>query len=90
MLLVAEANGKKYFLGQNDQELNACLATYPVDNPTAWHTGCGSAGTREGEILKTYGPDQEASILDSDGYDTKDLEEAGWTKIHDNILVSDG
>jgi hypothetical protein len=90
VLLVAEANGKKYFLGQDDQELRACLGTFPVNNPTGWHSGCVSAGTREGEILKTYGPDQEASILVTDGYDTKELEQSGWTKIHENILVSDG
>lgn len=89
VLLVAEANGKKYFLGQDDQKLRACLGTFPVDNPAGWHSGCASAGTPKGEILKTYGPDQEASILVTDGYDTKELETSGWTLIHDNILVSD-
>lgn len=90
VLLVAEVNDKKYFLGQDDQQLLACLGTLPANNRTGWHTGCASTGTRGGEILKTYGPDQEASILVSDGYDTRELEASGWTKIHDNILVSGG
>lgn len=90
VLLVAEANGKKYFLGQDAQGLTACLATFPADNPAGWHTGCTTGGTREGELVKTSGPDQESSILVSDGYDTRELEASGWTRIHDNILVSDG
>lgn len=90
VLLVAEANGKKYFLGQDDERRTACLAVYPVDNPAGWHTGCSVGGTGHGEILKASGPDQKTSILVSDGYDTKDLEASGFTKVHANILVSDG
>ncbi len=90
VLLVAEANGKKYFLGQDDQELGTCLAVYPVDDPTGWHTACTVGATHQGQILNTSGPDQESSILVSDDYDTKELEASGWTKIHDNILVSGG
>jgi hypothetical protein len=87
--LVAEAGGKKYFLGQDSEKLTACLATYPVNNPTGWHTGCTGGGAGKGKLAKTGGPDQESSILVSDEYDTKELEASGWTKIHENILISD-
>ncbi|MGJ3192755.1 hypothetical protein [Paenarthrobacter sp. FR1] len=90
VLMVAEANGKKYFLGQDEEGRTACLAVYPVDNPAGWHSSCSVGGTGRGEILKTSGPDQKASVLVSDGFDTKDLEASGFTKVHANILVSDG
>lgn len=86
-LLVAEANGKKYFVGQGNEGPHACLITVPTDG-SGWYSGCTDA--TKGELVKTGGPDQESSILVADGYDTKELEASGWTKIHENVLVSDG
>ena len=88
VLLVAEANGNKYFLGQNAGKSVACLAVFPTDNPPGWHTSCTTGGAPQGKLVETSGPSQEFSILVSDGYDTKELEASGYTKIHENILVA--
>jgi hypothetical protein len=88
VLLVAEAGGNKYFLGQNADKSVACLAIFPTGNPSGWHSACSTGGEREGQLLGAGGPSQESSILVSDGYDTKELEASGWTKIHENILVA--
>ncbi len=90
VLLVAEADGRKYFLGQNAEKSTACLAVFPVDNPSGWHTACSTGGVREGQLLGASGSSQESSILVSDGYDTKELEASGYKKIHGNILVAGG
>ena len=88
VLLVAEANGRKFFLGQDEEGLTSCLAVYPVEIPAGWHASCAGKGSGRGEILKASGPDQKTSILVPDGYDTKDLEASGFAKVHANILVS--
>lgn len=87
VLLVAEANGKKYFVGRGNEGPHACIITVPT-NGSGWHAGCTDATT--GELVRASSPDQESSILVADGYDTKELESSGWTKIHENVLVSDG
>ncbi|GAT89318.1 hypothetical protein CVCC1112_3977 [Paenarthrobacter nicotinovorans] len=38
--MVAEANGRKFFLGQDEEGLTSCLAVYPVENPAGWHASC--------------------------------------------------
>lgn len=85
---MAEANGKKYFLGQDTNGGQVCLFTVAF-NGSEWNAGCAAA--TEGELLKTgRGPDQESAIVVSDSYDTKELESGGWTKVHHNVLVSGG
>ena len=84
VLLVAEANGKKYYLGQGKQGRPSCLIV-EVENPSFSHSGC--SDSLQGEMLRISGPDQKSAILVSDGYDTKELESSGLTKIHPNILV---
>ncbi|MET3903398.1 hypothetical protein [Paenarthrobacter sp. 4246] len=84
VLLAAESNGKKYFLGQDNQRRNTCLVAVTTD-PHSWHAGC--TDSTQGEMLRISGPDQKSAVLVSDGYDTKQLEASGLTKIHPNILV---
>ena len=84
VVLAAEAGGKKYFLGQDVDGKNTCLIAVPEDL-TLWNAGCSEAD--QGELLRTSGPDQITAVLVADGYDTKELESAGWAKIQDNILV---
>lgn len=48
-----------------------------------------NAGLRGSSNVQTASS-QESFILVSDGYNTRELEASGWTRIHDNILVSDG
>lgn len=89
VLLVAEENGKKYFLGRDAASQTICVAVHPVDNPTNGVSSCSMGIPREGELLKTSGPDQESTILVSDGFDTSEIEDSGWKRIHENILTTD-
>jgi hypothetical protein len=84
VLLVAERNGKKYFVGQASKGAHGCLITVPADG--RWYSGCSDA--TEGHLLTSSGPDQQPAMLVSDGFDTRDLESLGWTKIADNVLVA--
>lgn len=84
VLMVAEANGKKYYLGQGKQGRPSCLIV-EAENPSFSHSGC--TDSIQGEMLRISGPDQKSAVLVSDGYDTKELESSGLTKIHPNILV---
>lgn len=85
VLLVAERNGKKYYLGQASKgAAHGCLITVPADG--AWYSGCSDA--TEGHLLTSSGPDQQPAMLVSDGFDTRDLESHGWTRIADNVLVA--
>lgn len=84
VLLVAEANGKKYYLGQGKQGRPSCLIVEAAE-PYFSHSGC--SDSIQGEMLRISGPDQKSAVLVSDGYDTKELESSGLTKIHPNILV---
>ncbi|MFI8411438.1 hypothetical protein ACIGB6_02950 [Paeniglutamicibacter gangotriensis] len=88
VLLVAETNGTKYFIGQGTDEITTCLVTFVVDDPTDWVSGCTSGALPTDELVETSGPIGKSSKLVSDGYDTTELESSGWTKIHDNILIS--
>jgi hypothetical protein len=85
VLLVAEFNGKKYYLGQADKGAHGCLITVSEDG--LWYSGC--SGATEGQLLTSSGPDQQPAMLVSDGFDTSDLEAHGWTRIADNVLVAD-
>lgn len=84
VLLVAEANGKKYFLGQGKQGSPSCVIVEAAE-PAFSHSGC--SDSIQGELVRVSGPDQKTTVLVSDGYDTKQLEQSGLTKIHPNILV---
>ena len=84
VLLVTEANGNKYYLGQGKQGRPSCLIVAAAD-PYFSHSGC--TDSLQGEMLRISGPDQKSAVLVSDGYDTKELESSGLTKIHPNILV---
>lgn len=84
VLLVAEESGKKYYLGQGKEGRPSCLIVESMD-PYFWHSGCSES--HQGEMLRMSGPDQKSAVLVSDGYDTKELESSGLTKIHPNILV---
>ncbi|WP_024819102.1 hypothetical protein [Arthrobacter sp. 31Y] len=82
--LVAEANGKKYYLGEGKQHRPTCLI---VESADAYFSHSGCTDSIQGEMLRISGPDQKSAVLVSDGYDTKELESSGLTKIHPNILV---
>lgn len=89
VLLVAEENGKQYYLGRDAASQTLCVAVYPNKKPANGISACSTGIPRSGEFLNTTGPDQKSTILVSDGYDTSKIEDSGWKKIHENILTND-
>lgn len=89
VLLVAEENGKQYYLGQDADGHTICVAVYPNTKPAQGISACSTGVPRSGELLNATGPDQKSTILVSDGYDTSKIENSGWKKIHENILTND-
>jgi hypothetical protein len=40
-----------------------------------------------GQIVTVSGADGSAATLVTDGFDTKELEAAGWRKLQENVLI---
>ena len=89
VLLVAEENGKQYYLGRDADNRTICVAAYPTKKPDQAMSSCSTGIPRSGELLNATGIDQKSTILVSDGYDTSKMEASGWKKIHENILTND-
>ncbi|MBT2514966.1 hypothetical protein [Arthrobacter sp. ISL-30] len=85
--LLSEHEGVKYYAGESDNFLTACLVVFPEDKPTQWIASCSQGVTGQREILTATGPDGSTTKLVTTGFDTKGLEAAGWRKIHENVLV---
>lgn len=86
-LLLSEDAGVKYFAYESEDFTSACLAVYPIDKPTQWHVSCEDAVTGEREIVTIIGQDGRSAKLVTTGLHTAALENNGWRKIHENILV---
>lgn len=86
-LLLSEDAGVKYFAYESEDFTSACLAVYPLDKPAQWEVSCDNAVTKEREIVTVIGPDGQSAKLVTTGLDTAPLENQGWRKIHENILV---
>lgn len=86
--LLATRNGVRYFAVESDDARTICLAVVPPDQDPEWQVGCSEA-RRSGEIVNLSSSiNQLSTILLADDSDTGKLEPS-WTKIADNILVSD-
>jgi hypothetical protein len=83
----AESEGFTYFLARAD-DAGTCLIRIRDADESSYMAGCGK-GT--GHVTTTSLPGTKDGPTDmalvTDGYATDDLEESGWTKIQDNILV---
>lgn len=85
--LLAEDAGVKYFAAESKDFTRACIAVYPVDKPDQWAIGCSEGITAHREVVTVSHTGQPTAKLVTTGFDTSDLEAAGWRKIHDNILI---
>lgn len=86
-LLLSEDAGVKYFAYESEDFTSACLAVYPLDKPAQWRVSCDEAVTGEREIVTVIGPDGRSAKLVTTDLDTASLENHGWRKVHENILV---
>lgn len=81
------SEGFTYFLARGEEQ-GFCVIRTSDQGESAYMSGC---GTRPGLVIITssgstaVGPSDMALV--TDGYATDDLEDEGWTKIQENILV---
>lgn len=85
--LFAAAEGIRYFVGQSRDATSTCLTIYPDDRPTQWVTGCGQPTDSRGEIVRTGANGIVTAVLVSDDFDTNQLVEEGFNRVHENIYV---
>jgi len=86
--LLVTQDGVRYFAAESDDARTACVAVVPPGESPDWHVGCSDA-SGPGQIVTVSGQNGSLSTtLLADGSDTGKLV-PGWTKIADNILVSD-
>ncbi|MET4093868.1 hypothetical protein [Arthrobacter sp. UYCu712] len=84
--VLAEADGVRYYAAQTDSSAVTCLVKVPGDGTTGFVAGCGSSMVT-GQIVTVSGADGSAATLVTDGFDTKELEAAGWRKLQENVLI---
>ena len=81
---VVEHDGVSYFISEPKEDNGFCVIRTKGQNETAWGTACGTGG---GMITNQTTGIPGVVTLVTDGYATDGLEEEGWTKIHDNLLI---
>jgi hypothetical protein len=82
---VVEHDGINYFISKPEEDNGFCVIQTKGQDNTAWGTAC-SAGTGKVVTNQTTGIPEVVTLV-TDGYATDDLEEAGWTKIQENLLI---
>jgi hypothetical protein len=85
--LFAAAEGMRYFVGQSKDSTSTCLTIYPDDRPTQWVTRCGQPTDSREEIVRTGANGIVTAVLVSDDFDTNQLVEEGFNRVHENIYV---
>lgn len=85
--LAAAEEGIRYFVSGNQDRTNLCVTVVPDNHPSQWVTGCG-AGTNSGqEVVRTGVNGIVSAVLVPDGYNTAELEQGGFKKVHDNVYA---
>lgn len=82
---MAEQDGVTYFIARQDEDPGFCVIRAKGQDEAAWGTGCGT-GTGRVITNTTIGITESVTLV-TDGYTTVDLEEEGWSKVSDNLLV---
>lgn len=82
---VAEQNDVAYFVSRQADAAGFCVIRTKGQDETAWGTACGTA---TGRVITNFTTGISESVtLVTDGYATDDLEQDGWTRITDNVLI---
>jgi hypothetical protein len=82
---VVEHDGISYFISRPKEDNGFCVVRTKAQDDTAWGTAC-STGTGKVVTNQTTGIPEVVTLV-TDGYATDDLEEEGWTKIQENLLI---
>lgn len=82
---VAEQDEVTYFISKLNEDNGFCVIRAKGQDEAAWGMGC---GTGTGKVITnfTMGISEEVTLV-TDGYATDDLEEDGWSKISENLLI---
>ncbi|MCP2048623.1 UNVERIFIED_ORG: hypothetical protein J3D58_002695 [Paenarthrobacter nicotinovorans] len=85
--LLATHEDVKYYGAKSKTGGSACLYAVPVGLPERWRAGCAAVATGEEILTLTVFDGSEAKLL-NDGVDASQQRYQGWTRIHDNVLVT--
>lgn len=83
--LLATHGGARYFAVSSQDQQVACLFKFAGSSAGEAVGGCGGVGSA-GIIVDVTAPSTRMMLVRSDA-DLADLEEAGWTRIHENVLI---
>ena len=86
--LVADADNIRYFVSQNADGTTSCLTVYPDNHPRQWVAGCGTGSKSDQEIVRTGSNGIVTAVLVPDGYNTAELEQGGFKKVHHNVYAA--
>lgn len=79
-----ERDGLTYYLGSLNDGESLCVYSTTSDD---FIGGCGTSGGKVTTVAPGEGSNLNPITLVTDDYSTATLEQDGWTKIHDNILI---
>lgn len=82
---VAQKDDVSYFISKVHERPGFCIIRAKGQDDTAWGAACGE-GTGQVVTNDTIGIPGSVTLV-TDGYSTQDLEQAGWIKITENILI---
>lgn len=82
---VAQKDDVSYFISKMHEGPGFCIIRVKGQDDTAWGAACGG-GTGQVVTHRTTDIPGSATLV-TDGYPTQDLEQDGWIKITDNILI---
>lgn len=86
--LVADADDIRYFVSQNADGTTSCLTVFPDNHPRQWVAGCGTGTNSKQEIVKIGSSGIVSAVLVPDGYNTAELEQGGFKKVHENVYAA--
>ncbi|MCY1673781.1 hypothetical protein OVA06_03455 [Pseudarthrobacter sp. SL88] len=85
--LAAHDDGIRYFVSGNPDRQNLCVIVVPDNHPNQWSSGCASGANSDREIVRTGSNGIVSAVLVPDGYNTAELEQGGFKKIHKNVYA---
>jgi len=86
--LAAEEEGIRYFVSGNEDRQNLCVTVVPDNHPNQWSSGCASGANSDREIVRTGSNGIVTAVLVPDGYNTAELEQGGFKKVHNNVYAA--
>jgi hypothetical protein len=84
--LLADVDGVRYYGAISEGPAAVCLVKVPDNSQGDFIAGCGSSAV-PGRIVTVSGAGGTAATFVTDGFETKMLEDQGWRKVQENVLI---